>query len=256
MKVTWFGTASLAIKSGSTRLLLDPFFRRNKKLTPVPMETFCGFDAILITHGHFDHLMDVPRVMQSDPTVPVYCTKTPSDSLRKCGVSDRRIHTFDCGDAFTVGDFSVKVHRGRHIDFNMEYLIHVIPWCVVKFPRSLPLLNLLHKFPEGEETVIFELTAEDKTILVMGSFGIDAMESYPTEPDMLVFPFSGNTGIANIAAGALRDIRPKRILFDHFDDAFPPLTVRMDVEGYCGLLKRTLPETELFVPQEGKAVVF
>ena len=80
MKVTWFGTASIALESGGTRLLLDPFFRKNKKLPPIAMDSFCGYDAILLTHGHFDHLMDVPKVMATDTLVPVYCTKTPRKS--------------------------------------------------------------------------------------------------------------------------------------------------------------------------------
>lgn len=256
MKVTWFGTASIALESGGTRLLLDPFLRRNKKLPPLKTEDFCGFDAILITHGHFDHLMDVPQIMKADADVPVYCTKTPRESLLKRGVPGRRIHTVDCGETFAVGNFSVRVFRGRHVDFNMEYITRVVPWCVAKFPKTLPILNLLHKYPEGEETVIYELSAEGKRVFVMGSFGVDALESYPEAPDLLIFPYSGNTNIASIAAWPLRVLRPKRILFDHFDDAFPPLTVRMDVEGYCDLLKKTMPDTQTVVPREGEAFEF
>ena len=252
MKVTWFGTASIALESGGTRLLLDPFFRKNKKLPPIAMDSFCGYDAILLTHGHFDHLIDVPKVMATDTLVPVYCTKTPRKSLLKCGVPGQRIHTVDFGETFTLGDFTVKVCRGRHIDFNMDYITRVVPWCVLKFPKTLPILNLLHKYPEANETVIYEIAAEGKRVLVMGSFGVDAMEVYSAQPDLMVFPFSGNTGIASIAAGPLRVICPKRILFDHFDDSFPPLTVRMDVEGYCDLLQKTMPDTALIVPREGE----
>ena len=49
MKITWFGTASLALESGDTRILLDPFFRRNKKLPPTNPEVFWDYNAILIT---------------------------------------------------------------------------------------------------------------------------------------------------------------------------------------------------------------
>ena len=256
MKITWFGTASLALESGETRLLLDPFFRRNKKLPPTKTESFCGFDAILITHGHFDHLMDVPRVTAADALVPVYCTKTPRESLIKCGVSGGRVHTIASGETFTVGDFTIKVYRGHHVDFNMEYITRVVPACVRGFTRSLPMLHYARKLPEGNETVIYEISAEGKNVLVMGSYGIDAMEIYPEQPDLLVFPYAGNTNIASLAAGSLRAIHPKRIFFDHFDDAFPPFTVRMDVEGYCDLLKKVMPDVALTVPLEGEAFAF
>ena len=49
-------------------------------------------------------------------------------------------------------------------------------------------------------------------------------------------------------------IRPKTIVFDHFDDAFPPLTKRMDVEGYCALLRKMYPNMGLVIPREQSAL--
>ena len=49
----------------------------------------------------------------------------------------------------------------------------------------------------------------------------------------------------------LDELQPKHIVFDHFDDSFPPLTKRMDVEGYCKTLQAVYPGMKLTVPQEG-----
>ena len=62
MKITWFGTATLAVEDGDTRLLLDPFTRMNKKLPRLCIGDFTGYDYLLLSHGHFDHMMDVPAV--------------------------------------------------------------------------------------------------------------------------------------------------------------------------------------------------
>ena len=256
MKLTWFGTASIAIEAGNTRLLFDPFVRRNSKLLPVSITDFSGYDAILITHGHFDHLMDVPKIMKIDPRVPVYCTMTPRASLMRSNIPPQRIHCVQVGDTFEIGDFTIRVHAGHHVDFNMNYISSVITKCVLQAPRSLWMLHHAGRLPEGNEIVIYEICAEGKTALLMGSYGIDASDTYPREPDVMVFPYAGNTNIASIAAGCVASIRPKSIFFDHFDDAFPPLTKRMDVEGYCALLRKKYPNMRLVIPHEQSPVSF
>ena len=250
MKLTWFGTASIALETENTRILFDPFIRRNRKLLPVTVADYTGYDAILITHGHFDHLMDVPKIMKADPDVPIYCTKTPRASLMRDGIPPQRIHCIERGDECTIGNFTIRVHAGHHVDFNMNYISSVIAKCIVQAPRSLWMLRQAGRLPEGSEIVIYEVKAEGKTVLVMGSYGIDAMTVYPKEPDVMIFPYAGNTNIASIAAGCVASIRPKTIIFDHFDDAFPPLTKRMDVEGYCALLRKMYPNMGLVIPRE------
>ena len=46
MKITWYGTATIGIDDGKTRLLFDPFVRMNKKIETTPIEGFVGFDAV------------------------------------------------------------------------------------------------------------------------------------------------------------------------------------------------------------------
>ena len=256
MKITWFGTASLAIEDGETRLLLDPFTRMNPKLPRIRIEDFTGYDHLLLTHWHFDHLADVPAVLRADKNVPVYCTDTPKKTLLSLGADESRIHRIAPGDTFRAGSFQVTVRAGRHIDFDMKYILSVVPQCVLRFPRMFRLLGLIKKLPENGETVIFEIRAENKTVLVMGSYGVADGETYPENADLMVFPFSGNTGIADLARGTLKRLKPQRLFFDHFDDSFPPLTKRMDVEAYCEIIKKDFPGTETVIPKEREAYEF
>ena len=65
MKITWYGTATIGIDDGKTRLLFDPFVRMNKRIETTPVEGFAGFDAVLVTHGHFTvngHKADIPSM--------------------------------------------------------------------------------------------------------------------------------------------------------------------------------------------------
>ena len=71
MKITWYGTATIGIDDGKTRLIFDPFVRMNKRIETTPVEGFAGFDAVLVTHGHFDHIYSIPALAEVDKKVPI-----------------------------------------------------------------------------------------------------------------------------------------------------------------------------------------
>ncbi|MEW6428431.1 MAG: metal-dependent hydrolase [Thermodesulfobacteriota bacterium] len=62
MKVTWYGHACFGITTGSSRLLIDPFFTGNP-LAPVAADSL-AVDYILVTHGHGDHVGDTVALAQ------------------------------------------------------------------------------------------------------------------------------------------------------------------------------------------------
>ncbi len=70
---------------------MPPFVRMNKKLENTPVEGFTGFDAVLITHGHFDHIYSLPDLARADKYVPFYYTGAPKKTLIKMGVKENRI---------------------------------------------------------------------------------------------------------------------------------------------------------------------
>jgi len=63
--------------------LIDPYLSRNEKALPKqslkPSDIQNG-DTIFISHGHFDHIYDVP-VIASKTGAKVYCGKGIDDTL-------------------------------------------------------------------------------------------------------------------------------------------------------------------------------
>ena len=249
MKITWYGTATIGIDDGKTKLLFDPFVRMNKRIDTTPVEGFTGFDAVFVTHGHFDHIYSLPELAAADKSVPVYCTEAPAKTLKKMGVPAHRIKTICPDDVIHIGNFTVRVHRFRHIVFDPVYILSVVPKCAVMLPRLLWEFALNRKMPADGEFVAFEIEAEGKRIFLTGSFREHPEGHYPENVDLFILANGGSVFIPEKTKGFIEKYQPKRILVDHFDNAFPPLTRTVSVERLKKAVNKRHPEIEFIIPE-------
>ena len=254
MKITWYGTATIGIDDGKTKLLFDPFVRMNKRIETTPVEGFTGFDTVLVTHGHFDHIYSIPDLAKADKTVPIYCTKTPKQTLMKYGVPEDRIKVFEPDDVIRIGDYTIRVHKFRHIVFDPVYILSVTPRCILGLHRLFWVMLTNRKMPMGGEIVAFEIEAEGKKIFLTGSFRDCPDQKFPEDIDMLILANGGSVFVPEKTKSFINKYRPKKIFVDHFDDAFPPLTRNVSVERFRRTVKKNHPEIEFIIPEECKAV--
>ena len=71
IRITWLGTAALKLENKEGTVLIDPFVEMDGAENQNDKEDFLSGDAILITHGHLDHLSLVP-VLEGIRRKPVY----------------------------------------------------------------------------------------------------------------------------------------------------------------------------------------
>ncbi|MDD9302973.1 MAG: MBL fold metallo-hydrolase [Desulfobacter sp.] len=83
------GTAGFKIRTQEACFLIDPFLSRNRQASP--SQTLRPSDLktashIFISHGHFDHIMDVPTIAEKTGAC-VVCSPTAAHTLSDMGLA-------------------------------------------------------------------------------------------------------------------------------------------------------------------------
>jgi L-ascorbate metabolism protein UlaG (beta-lactamase superfamily) len=248
VNITWYGTAALRIESAGASLLFDPYYGER----PRPA-CFTSERNILITHGHLDHLADVPEILRHSDA-RVYCTKTPCAALIRCGASADRVTEIQPGGAFRVGALDVRVLKGRHVSFDAVTVASTTVRSLANYAKAKHIIDLNRKFQEAGETVIFDVRMEGRRVLVLGSLAIDPTENYGEAADVLVLPYQGRSDLTRVARGIVTALRPRVVYLDHFDDAFPPISSEIDPLPFVNAMAREFRQMRVIVPTPGDCV--
>ena len=238
MKLQWFTTAAFLLIEGGTAIAFDPFLGLplGRRWPNMDGHEFEKADAVFVTHGHFDHILELPSLL-FDSDAPVYCTEAPGLTLRKHGMASRT-RDIRPGQTVDVGPFQVRAYRGRHCRFDGPLIRQTItsPRLWKHLPRALRLLYLSLTYPEKGETLFYEVSTGEKRVQVMGSMGLCPDADYPTEADALVLPYQGRSDLLTYGWTIIERLRPGAVYLDHYDDSFPPLTAAVDTKPFCDLL--------------------
>ena len=254
MKVTWLGTAGIRIEAMGERFVFDPFVELPGAQNPNILGDFQKDPIIFLTHGHFDHAYFVPDLIEQGD-VTVFCTKTPAQTLEHYLDNADSIVQIGPGDALDFGKCRINVYRGKHIHKDFKIILHTLlsPRIFHFFRNFRFIIYAYRRFPEAGETVCFELSAEGKRVLILGSLGLDPDCFYPDSPDLLILPYQGSSREDLLAqAGRVIDrIRPRRIMLSHFDDAFPPISRNIDTRSLRRMMKERFPDISVIKPLPG-----
>ena len=255
MRIRWYGTASLLVEGGNTRVLIDPYLRPfNKKLPPVPVEEATTADAVFITHPHLDHFSQV-GVFTCGNVKNIYVSQSGIDIARKMGLYTPIMTPLGADQTVTVGDITVRTYRGRHCKFDGATVLGIAfgPRTYFHPIHALALLKGMKNYKiTPDDVYVLELSCGGKRIVVLGSAGMDGDTVYPHGADLLVFPYQGRTRMHRYAIPFLQTFRPKAVMLDHFDNAFPPFTHKVNTKKFIPAVAEYFPQMGAFVPAEGE----
>ena len=89
---------------------------------------------------------------------------------------------------------------------------------------------------------------------MLGSMELDPDTVYPENADLLILPYQGKENMAEAAMEIVERLKPARILLDHFDDAFPPVSEEVDTRPFKKAMDERHPEIKVVKPKAGKPV--
>ena len=239
MKLRWHGTAAVTFESGEYTIAIDPFIGMpigvgdEERLKSERADLFRAVGAVLVTHGHFDHIYDIPALYK-DKDIPIYATKTPIATLKSKGMDAERLNLITPVQSFSIGDFRITAYQSKHCTFDFAVILKtVFRRLTLRHPvRLIKLLRLNKAYPENGETLLYEISAEGKRIHLMGSMGMADGVQYPEGADLLILPFQGTGDPGKTVTPIVEKLKPKAILLDHYDDAFPPMSALIKTEKF------------------------
>ena len=239
MRIKWYGTASLLIEGGCTRILVDPYLKQyNPALPHLPVEEAAAADAAVITHPHLDHFSDIGTFLQAG-LKEVFVSENGIAHARDQGISVDRMTAIAANEQLCIGEMKVRILQSRHCRFDAATVLGVLfsRRTYLHAKDAISLLRQTKDFKITDDIYALEFIHEQKHIVVLGSAGMDENTQYPQGADLLVFPYQGRAGMHRYMRHFLEVFRPKAVMADHFDDAFPPLTSKIDMKKFAPVVQ-------------------
>jgi L-ascorbate metabolism protein UlaG (beta-lactamase superfamily) len=230
VRVTYLGTNGYQFEFGGHALLVDPYFSRvdllsvalGSRIQPNAARINDGLrhlapkaDAILVTHGHFDHLLDVPAVMRKT-RARLIASASSVDLAKRAGASSG--DAVKPGDVQRIGPWKIRVLSATH-----DRLFGQVP-----FDRP-PSQALAKGGPPQRaadwicgEPLAFLIEVNGQRIYI--DSGGTPMQLPPNERvDLAILGMALPDSRARLAA-ALARLRSRYVLPSHQDDFFRPLS--------------------------------
>jgi L-ascorbate metabolism protein UlaG (beta-lactamase superfamily) len=250
MELTWWGTASFRLETRDETILIDPYLSRSPDSRPVismKPEDVEKADRILITHGHFDHIMDIPIIASRTGAI-IYSDPVAGETMIDNGLDPAQWRSVtEDGQLFDFGAVEAKAFHSKHVKFDRLLLLKMLLRSNYRLFGIYK--DVLKGYPPGQ-VLSWRLTVEGKTLHLFGSGGAgsDELERDEFRPtDVLLVPLQGHTDICNIALKYVKAIRPAIVIPHHQDNFYPPISTMVDIEPFLEGVRRECPDTEIKV---------
>ncbi|MQY26626.1 MBL fold metallo-hydrolase [Nocardia aurantia] len=237
----WWGNNGWEIRAGARTVLIDPWLTRFRTGTytpqgadprsPLSVDTALidsyvdsgqlRADHILVTHGHYDHLTDVPYLAQRTGAT-VLGTETHLNLMAALGAPENQLALVTGGEQLDFDGYSIRVLRSLHSEVGTRTQI-AYPGTRPGYPATKPPRpQVISDLVEGG-TLAYQVTAGGRSVLNFGGSNYIESELAGLRPDVVLLP-TGGARVHDYVPRLLTVLgHPRLVLPTHWDDFDYPL---------------------------------
>lgn len=269
--IRWLGNNGWELRSDGQTVLIDPWLTRfhtgtytpagADPNTPITVDrdlidaNITTADLILVTHGHYDHLPDIPHIAERTGAT-VLGTETHCNLLRALGAPPPQLSVVRGGERLRFGAVDVTVVPSLHSATGPRARV-AFPGTVPSnhTPKPLVIADLL----EGG-TLAYHVTIGGFSVMNFGGANYLPHELRGLRPDCLLLP-TGGAAIPRYVA-ELFDLlgHPRFVLPTHWDDFDIPFNLPARDAGGLQPLRQAVakasPRSKFIVPEQNETVTF
>jgi len=273
----YLGTAGWEITDGITVILIDPYLSRINGPAPpggsgrsIAGDTRRAYgwndvaspdvaaidshiqraDFILVTHTHYDHVLDVPHIAHKTGAA-VIGTESTENTMRAYGVPEEQLLTVRGGEDYQFSSFSLKVIPSIHSPLDHKhYFSSATAPAGMKAPLTLEQIH-----PEGG-TLAYLIRLRGHRILAFGGMNYIEREITGLEPDVaLIGAGASRKEIYDYSGRLMRDLHyPAIVLPTHWDNFLVPFEASQQpaleaLQSFVQEIVAASPQTKVIVPK-------
>jgi L-ascorbate metabolism protein UlaG (beta-lactamase superfamily) len=279
----YFGTAGWEISDGTAVILIDPYVSRINGPPPpggsgsrvtgdahpkigwddIAAPDIAAIDSrisradfILVTHTHYDHVLDVAQIALNTHA-SVIGTESTENVMRAYGVPEAQLITVRGGEDYDFGAFSLKVIPSIHsaLDHKRYFSSETAP-ATLKAPLTLKQIH-----PEGG-TLAYLVRLRGHQILAFGGMNYIERELEGLQPDVALVGAGGSRKEIYDYTGRLMRVlqNPPLVIPTHWDNFLLPYSASQQtaidaVQQFVQEVKVASPKTNVIVPRYFEAIV-